>query len=446
MGGNRKLSLSKNLCSMIIIYTIVKYFKEINRELSMAKYKNISYEQMQMIPLSLPGQLDKGSFEHTIHYLIEEKADLSCFDVNYHNDKTGSKAIPPAVLLKIVLYAYSKGIISSRRMEEACRNNIIFKALTGNLAPDHSTISAFISGMKEQIRDIYMFVLMVCSQSGLIGGNMFAVDGCKIPSNAAKEWSGTFKELRRKKEKFTKMADFLLEKHRQADKAGNEEESVGLEQRAERIRKKAEKIREFLKKEKPKVGKRGRETRSNITDNDSGKIISSHGMIQGYNGIAVTDSKTQVIISAEVFGSVYEGDHLETLVEKADENLKETSGKTMKKKTLLADTNYFCEENLQKMAEKAIKAVIPDQQYRKRDERFATAGGHKPEKESPLYKRDDDFKYDKRRDLYTCPNGKKLKHHGLVRIKNYTMKKYYGKKTECRDAGKTSRKEEPELF
>ena len=222
----------------------------------MAKYKTVSYGQMQMIPLSLTDQLEKGSFEHTVHYLIEEKADLSCVDVNYKNDETGATAIPPAVLLKIILYGYSKGILSSRRMEEEYRNNIIFKTLSCNLVPDHSTISAFISGMKDQIRDIYMFVLMVCSQSDLIGGNMFAVDGCKIPSNAAKEWSGTFKELRRKKEKFARMAEILLEKHKQADKAGKEEESVRLEQRAERIRKKAEKIEDFLKNQNPRAGKR----------------------------------------------------------------------------------------------------------------------------------------------------------------------------------------------
>lgn len=401
-------------------------------ERCMAKYKTISYDQMQMIPLSLTDQLVQGTFEHTLHFLIEEKADLSCFDANYHNDETGSTAFPPAVLLKIILYAYSKGIISSRRIEEACRNNIIFKALSGNIVPDHSTIAAFVSGMKDQIKDIFQFVLMVCSQSGLIGGDMFAIDGCKLPSNASKEWSGTFKELKRKKEKFAKMSDFLLEKHKQADKAGKKDESDNLKIRAERIRKKAEKIQDFLKKQKPKVGKRGREIRSNITDNESGKIISSHGMIQGYNGIAVTDSKNQIIVSAEAFGSVYEGEHLETMVKKADENLKKTSGITMKKKTLLADTNYFCEDNLKKMAEQKIKVVIPDQQYRKRDERFANAGEHKPERKN-LYKREEDFKYNDKQDYYICPNGKKLKYHGLKQMRNITMKKYYGKKTECRE-------------
>lgn len=121
----------------------------------MARYKTVNYEQMEMIPLSFSDQLIEGTFENTLNYLIEEKADLSCFDSNYSNDKTGSKAIPTAVLLKIILYAYSKGIITSRKIEEGCRVNIIFKALSGNTVPDHSTIAAFVSGMKDQIKTVF---------------------------------------------------------------------------------------------------------------------------------------------------------------------------------------------------------------------------------------------------------------------------------------------------
>ena len=189
----------------------------------MARYKKVNYDQLEMIPINFSEQILEGTFEYTLNYLIEKKIDLSCFDSNYNNDKTGSKAILPSVLLKVILFAYSKGIISSRNIENACRTNIIFKALSANTVPDHSTIAAFVSGMKNQIKMIFQYVLMVCSSSGLIGGEMFAVDGCKITSNASKEWSGTLSELKKKKDKFGKLALMLLNKHQEEDKKGNME-------------------------------------------------------------------------------------------------------------------------------------------------------------------------------------------------------------------------------
>jgi hypothetical protein len=71
--------------------------------------------------------------------------------------------------------------------------------------------------MKDEILPIFLNILMVCSELNLIGGDTFAVDGCKLSSNAAKEWSGTFADLRKKKDKFERTAHFLLEKHRTND-------------------------------------------------------------------------------------------------------------------------------------------------------------------------------------------------------------------------------------
>ena len=403
----------------------------------MARYKKVNYDQLEMIPINFSEQILEGTFEYTLNYLIEKKIDLSCFDSNYNNDKTGSKAILPSVLLKVILFAYSKGIISSRNIENACRTNIIFKALSANTVPDHSTIAAFVSGMKNQIKMIFQYVLMVCSSSGLIGGEMFAVDGCKITSNASKEWSGTLSELKKKKEKFGKLALMLLNKHQEEDKKGNMEAAEGLKKRVEKMKKKAEKIEEFLKTAEPKMGKRDNEIQSNITDNESAKIKSSHGVIQGYNGLAVVDEKHQVITAAEAFGSGYEGDLLETMADNTNKNLKEVTGETLKDKVLLADTNYFSEENLKKMKVMGINAVIPDNQFRSRDERFKDSGRFKPEKKG-LYKREEDFHFDEVSDTYQCPGGKTLKFSVITKIGNFTVRKYICRKSDCQACKKKS--------
>lgn len=83
----------------------------------MARYKDYNYEQSKMIPISFREQILPGTFEHTLSYLIDHELDVSIFDQRYNNDDTGAPAYDPALLLKIVLYAYSRGITSSRRIE-----------------------------------------------------------------------------------------------------------------------------------------------------------------------------------------------------------------------------------------------------------------------------------------------------------------------------------------
>lgn len=110
----------------------------------MAKYKKHNYSQMVMIPVSLENQLMPGTLEHTIHEVIEKKVDLSIFNEKYNNDETGAPAHDPKLLLKVVLLAFSRSMIGSRKIEKACQENITFMALSCGMAPDHSTIAHFI--------------------------------------------------------------------------------------------------------------------------------------------------------------------------------------------------------------------------------------------------------------------------------------------------------------
>src|SRR3990172_12324889 len=94
----------------------------------MARYKDYCYEQTKLIPISFHHQILPGTFEYTLNYLIDNEVDLSLFEQRYRNDETGAPAYDPAVLLKIILYAYSRGITSSRQIEQCCGQNIIFMA------------------------------------------------------------------------------------------------------------------------------------------------------------------------------------------------------------------------------------------------------------------------------------------------------------------------------
>jgi transposase len=167
----------------------------------MARYKDYSYDQGKFIPIFFDKQILAGTFEHTLNHLIDEEMDLSVFEKRFRNDETGAPAYDPAILLKIILYAYSRGIVSSRQIAQCCRENVIFMALSAHTQPHFTTIADFIASMGEEAIHLFRDVLLICDAMKLIGGEMFAVDGCKLPSNASKEWSGTKAEPTRKKDK-----------------------------------------------------------------------------------------------------------------------------------------------------------------------------------------------------------------------------------------------------
>jgi len=409
----------------------------------MPRFKPTNREQGIMIPISYEKQITIGTFEHTIDYLVENNIKMGIFEARYKNDDTGATAYSPKVLLKIVLLAYSRGIMTSREIEKACQENTVFMALSGGQAPDFTTIAHFVSSMKEEIGLIFLEILLTCSELDLLGGTEFAIDGCKMSSNASKEWSGTFTDLKKKKEKLEETIKFLIEKHNEADinhkKPDNDEEKRRKKQ-IERIEKKAKKIEKFLHENEPKINKkRKRENQSNITDNESAKMKTSHGVIQGYNGMAIADSKHQVIVKAESFGSGQEHELLQPMIEGAKNNAKGIGlgERYFKEKRMIGDTGYYSIENLKYLSEEKIDGYIPDQKFRQRDPRFKDRGRHRPNKKK-LYIAEE-FKYRKETDNFKCPEGNILEYKHKKKVYNTSGKVYYAREedcTKCKQRGK----------
>lgn len=380
----------------------------------MAKYKSYNYSQEVLIPVSLEQQLMPGTLEFAIHALVETRMDTSIFDDRYANDETGRWAYDPKMLLKVILFAYSRGLISSRKIERACQENVTFMALSCGQCPDHSTIAAFVSSMKDEILPLFRDVLLVCEEERLLGGTFFALDGCKLPSNASRQWSGTVSELRRKKEKIEKKVEQLLAEQVEADQRDDEHDerprdSSKKRAQIERLQKKAERIERFLKEHDPKIGRQGREIKGNITDNESATMVSSHGIIQGYNGQALVDSKNQVIVHAEAFGNAEDSCLIPPMLEGAKANIQAIGhGEDyFSGKTFTADSNYHSPTNLKTCDEEGLDAYIPDKRFRNRDPRFHI---------EPKQRRRNvdrftlaDFQHHEGSDHYLCPNGKPLK-------------------------------------
>jgi transposase len=159
----------------------------------MARYKHIDTSP-RFIAVDLERQLLPGSFEHALNYLIDHELDLGALDGRYRNDATGATAYPPALLLKVVLFAYSQGIVSSRGIERACREQVTFIALSGDSAPHFTTIAAFISGLGDEVARLFAQILTLCDRQGLIGGEMFAGTPALIADNGMRRRDERFKD------------------------------------------------------------------------------------------------------------------------------------------------------------------------------------------------------------------------------------------------------------
>jgi len=395
----------------------------------MAHYKQTEKGQGLFLTVDLSKQLIPGTYEYTLTRLIDNKLDLSIFDRKYDNDYTGAAAIEPRILLKIILYCYSLGIISSRKIAKMCENHMVVKALAEDLEPHYTTISNFVSGMSGEIEKVFGQVLMVCDRMGLIKGKMFAIDGCRLPSNASKEWSGTKTELMDKYEKIKKISKTIIEKHQKTDILGKEERESDLK-KLERLEKKAERILDFLETHEERLGANGDIIKSNVTDNESGKIKGPHGVIQGYNGIAVADSKNQVIVAANAYGSVSEGQFFSEMLEKTERSMRAIKGENPLKGTvMLGDNAYFSEGNLQAAKAKEMEAVIPDEQYRNRDEQLKEGERRKGKERFDIRY----FKYVKKENYYICPNGKILTYRGNVKLNRNEGNRYASKPSDCKN-------------
>jgi len=203
-------------------------------------------------------------------------------------------------------------------------------ALSGFSEPHYTTIADFVTNLENEIVDLFQQVLLICDESGLIERKMFAIDGCKLPSNASREWSGTHEELERKSKKMRRAVKVMLDKHKENDgnKTTEAIKTRELEQ-IETLEHNAKKIDEFLNNNKKRIGRRGKEVKSNITDNDSA---------------ATVDEQNQIVVQADAHGEGQEHGLLKETIKEIKANLNSINkddDAPFENIKLLADSGYL---------------------------------------------------------------------------------------------------------
>ena len=266
---------------------------------------------------------------------------------------------------------------------------------------------------------------------------MFAIDGVKLPSNADKRRSGTHAELAHDAERMEQAVAKMVRAHRGRDEradTGEDEEANAA--RIERLSSEAKRIRAFLAASSERRSGKGAIRKSNVTDNDSAKMATSKGVIQGYTAVAAVDGEAQIIVAAQAHGSGSEQNVLLPMV-------KRTEALRTEQTIITADAGYHSEANLQALYDAGVPALVADGLMRRRDERFAAQARYKSlpdplydkaaaDKASEIKFQPADFAFDPASNTCICPAGKKLYSSGSACLTHGRRHhKFKGAKRDC---------------
>ena len=163
-------------------------------------------DQQILFPPSIKDLVPKGHLAHFVRDLVRNDLDLSAIFARYA-ELRGQPPYHPALMTSLLLYAYSRGIYSSRRIERACEERVDFMALTGGEKPDHSTICQFRSDHREALSALFVQVLALCREAGMVKLGHVALDGTKVKANAGKHAAMSYARMKQREPELAKLVD-----------------------------------------------------------------------------------------------------------------------------------------------------------------------------------------------------------------------------------------------
>jgi len=353
-------------------------------------YKCGSREQITLFPQSIDEYIGE---EHPVRAYDTFIEVLNPYEIGLEIDphKVGNSAYEPKAMLKLVVYGYSYGIKSSRKLERAVHENVAFIWLMGGLKPDHKTIAEFRKNNKKALKLVLRQCARMCMKLGLVEGNILFIDGTKIRANASRGKNYTKEQYEGKLKNIDIRIEKLLE---ECDRIDEEEKGDGslvkMEEELIDQRKLRERIMGILAELETKgdLTKDGVQRTVNQTDPDSALMRSIHGSHASYNAQTVVDDKNGLIVHADAVSETKDINQLSEQVKQAEEVM----GKSCE--VVCADAGYSNSKELEKLDGKDIKVVVPSQRQ----------ALHQPEK--PFSK--SQFTYNAEEDCYYCLEGHSL--------------------------------------
>ena len=353
------------------------------------RYPPCEREQQYLMPASLSDWLPE---DHLAWFVLEavEQLDLSAFHAAYRDDGWGRQAYDPAMMLALLLYAYCEGERSSRRIERRCREDIVFRVLSANQQPDHATICRFRQRHEQALAGLFVEVLRLCAEAGLVRAGLVALDGTKLRADASRERNRTAAQLEAEVERMLAEAE-----RADAEEQAGAERSDALppelrnrSQRLARLREAQARLAareqarqdayEARLRDREQKDARGRqpkrptpdpETKVNLSDPDSRVVRDYWGHYQGYNVQAVA---TREIVAAELTRAATDVQELGPMLEATQRNLEALGHAPIG--ILLADAGYYSDANVRSLAEAGPELLIASRNDRNR--RAAGAAPH----------------------------------------------------------------------
>lgn len=316
--------------------------------------------------------------------------DLKALGITLNERAVGNSAYDPVTMLKVLVYGYSYGWRSSRKLERALHHNMSFIWLSGGLKPDHKTISHFRKTHLEVLKSVLVQCARMCVKLGLIEGNTLFVDGSKLRANAGKGETRSIDAWKKYKQAVERHIDELMQEAQKLDEQESES-LVAIDKSLRSKEKLKEKIANLLKEEDDDQ----RQGPVNGTDPDSRIMKGRQGSHSSYNTQVVTDEKNGLIVSSDVTCSNNDLNQLSKQINQADQTLQKPSD------TVCADAGYSSLDDMAPLVEGGKQVVVPtNKQVQKTgiDNPFA------PE----------NFTYNEETDTYTCPNDK-VSYKGIYR-------------------------------
>jgi transposase len=375
------------------------------------KFKPYEQHQLTMLPQSIEELIAPDHFVRALDRIVES---LDLRELYQSYSEEGQPAYHPKMLIKILLYAYSKGIRSSRQIEIKLMSDIYFMYLTGGQRPNFRTISDFRKDKGSYFKTYFIEVLQICRQMGLLSLGHISIDGSKIKANGHKEKERREKDLLKEEKILKEKIGRIIKEAEQADEKEDKEygESRG-DELPEELRKE-EKLLEKIKKAKQELKER-KLKEVNLGDPEAHLMKTNNGGFDVcYNSQLSVDSDKQIITALDVVNQGGDNYQFIPMYEQTVEN-----NKGEKPKEVSADSGYYSGENYLYLEQNNIDGYLPDCKIKKETDE---EGKDKLERFDRR-----NFKYKKQKDEYICPEGRVLSFR-RNEIRNGVRSKHYRSK------------------
>ena len=333
-----------------------------------ANYLPYEPEQLLLLPEAIQDWLPEGHLAHFIGDTVD-MLDLSAFHARYDRDGPRNQPFHPAMMVKVLVYGYASGVFSSRKIARKLYEDVAFRVLAAGNFPAHRTIRDFRAFHLKELSELFVQVVRLAREMGLVKLGTIAVDGTKVKANASRHKAMSYGHMLKTEAELKAQIDALLQRARQADEAEKNEPELDIpaeiarrearlaaiaeaRQRLEQRQRDAEIERGRDPDDKPRGGRYKREfgvpedkAQDNFTDPDS-RIMkrAGGGFDASYNAQTAVDDAAHIIVAAELTNCASDAGELPTMLRAVQDNLGTLPGQA------LADTGYKSEAVFEALA------------------------------------------------------------------------------------------------